>query len=160
MQEWLWCETWCGNATKKHAKTIDLCNNPLTKEPKLEGARRIVKEWPGLDEEVASFTAQVCALALPGTTWICLGNVHSFVLIVSEPSFCTHERLLCPGPRRVNEDLHSQVPGRLASATGPRRTFNSLEPFHPPSHGTAPLAASMHGRSLPKFLLACRWRRG
>lgn len=59
MQEWLWCETWCGNATKKYAKTIDLCNNPLTKEPKLEGARRIVKEWPGLDEEVASFTAQV-----------------------------------------------------------------------------------------------------
>ena len=59
LQEWLWCETWCGNATKKYAKTIDLCNNPLTKEPKLEGARRIVKEWPGLDEEVASFTAQV-----------------------------------------------------------------------------------------------------
>ena len=59
LQEWLWCETWCGNATKKYAKTIDLCNNPLTKEPKLEGARRIVKEWPGLDEEVATFTAQV-----------------------------------------------------------------------------------------------------
>ena len=30
-QEWLWCETWCGNTTKHHAKTIDLCNNPLTK---------------------------------------------------------------------------------------------------------------------------------
>ena len=59
MQEWLWCETWCGNATKKHAKTIDLCNNPLTKEPKLDSARRIVAEWPGLDEEVAAFTAQV-----------------------------------------------------------------------------------------------------
>ena len=58
-QEWLWCETWCGNATKSYARTIDLCNNPLTKEPKLEGARRIVKEWPGLDEEVATFTAQV-----------------------------------------------------------------------------------------------------
>jgi UDP-glucose:glycoprotein glucosyltransferase len=58
-QEWLWCETWCGNATKKYAKTIDLCNNPLTKEPKLDSARRIVAEWPGLDEEVASFTAEV-----------------------------------------------------------------------------------------------------
>lgn len=58
-QEWLWCETWCGNATKKAAKTIDLCNNPLTKEPKLDSARRIVAEWPGLDEEVATFTAQV-----------------------------------------------------------------------------------------------------
>ena len=62
LQEWLWCETWCGNATKRYAKTIDLCNNPLTKEPKLEGARRIVKEWPGLDEEVATFTAQVQAI--------------------------------------------------------------------------------------------------
>lgn len=30
-QEWLWCETWCGNTTKPAAKTIDLCNNPLTK---------------------------------------------------------------------------------------------------------------------------------
>ena len=59
MQEWLWCETWCGNATKKYAKTIDLCNNPLTKEPKLDSARRIVAEWPGLDDEVASFTAEV-----------------------------------------------------------------------------------------------------
>ena len=69
VQEWLWCETWCGNATKKHAKTIDLCNNPLTKEPKLEGARRIVKEWPGLDEEVASFTAQVRDLSKAGEGW-------------------------------------------------------------------------------------------
>lgn len=59
MQEWLWCETWCGNATKQYAKTIDLCNNPLTKEPKLQGARRIVAEWPGLDEEARAFTQQV-----------------------------------------------------------------------------------------------------
>ena len=58
-QEWLWCETWCGNATKAAAKTIDLCNNPLTKEPKLEGARRIVAEWPALDAEQARFTQQV-----------------------------------------------------------------------------------------------------
>ncbi len=28
-EEWLWCETWCGNASKPRAKTIDLCNNPL-----------------------------------------------------------------------------------------------------------------------------------
>ena len=59
MQEWLWCETWCGNSTKEYAKTIDLCNNPLTKEPKLQGARRIVAEWPGLDEEARTFTQQV-----------------------------------------------------------------------------------------------------
>ncbi|GJP50863.1 hypothetical protein CLOM_g10017 [Closterium sp. NIES-68] len=58
-QEWLWCESWCGNATKARAKTIDLCNNPMTKEPKLQGARRIVAEWAGLDEEQRRFTERV-----------------------------------------------------------------------------------------------------
>ncbi|KAL3679974.1 hypothetical protein R1sor_022930 [Riccia sorocarpa] len=58
-QQWLWCESWCGNGTKAQAKTIDLCNNPMTKEPKLEGARRIVAEWPALDEEARQFTARI-----------------------------------------------------------------------------------------------------
>jgi hypothetical protein len=30
-QEWLWCETWCSTDELKNAKSIDLCNNPLTK---------------------------------------------------------------------------------------------------------------------------------
>ena len=30
-QDWLWCETWCSKETLKTAKSIDLCNNPLTK---------------------------------------------------------------------------------------------------------------------------------
>ena len=63
LQEWLWCETWCGNATKPGAKTIDLCNNPLTKEPKLAQARRIVPEWTALDEEVRQYTQQVRSVA-------------------------------------------------------------------------------------------------
>lgn len=58
-QEWLWCESWCGNATKSKAKTIDLCNNPMTKEPKLQGARRIVSEWPDLDSEARQFSAKI-----------------------------------------------------------------------------------------------------
>ncbi|KAL0357165.1 UNVERIFIED_CONTAM: UDP-glucose:glycoprotein glucosyltransferase [Sesamum calycinum] len=58
-QEWLWCESWCGNATKPKAKTIDLCNNPMTKEPKLQGAKRIVAEWPDLDYEARRFTAKI-----------------------------------------------------------------------------------------------------
>ncbi|KAL7002014.1 hypothetical protein U1Q18_003164 [Sarracenia purpurea var. burkii] len=58
-QEWLWCESWCGNATKSNAKTIDLCNNPMTKEPKLQGARRIVPEWADLDFEARRFTAKI-----------------------------------------------------------------------------------------------------
>ncbi|GFY94719.1 similar to EMS-MUTAGENIZED BRI1 SUPPRESSOR 1 [Actinidia rufa] len=40
-------------------KTIDLCNNPMTKEPKLQGARRIVSEWAGLDFEARRFTAKI-----------------------------------------------------------------------------------------------------
>ncbi|KAL2130037.1 hypothetical protein VTI74DRAFT_6966 [Chaetomium olivicolor] len=53
-QEWLWCETWCSDETLKEARTIDLCNNPQTKEPKLERARRQVPEWTEYDEEVAA----------------------------------------------------------------------------------------------------------
>ncbi|XP_078077778.1 UDP-glucose:glycoprotein glucosyltransferase 1 isoform X2 [Mustelus asterias] len=51
-QEWLWCETWCSDESKKMAKTIDLCNNPKTKEPKLKAAVRIVPEWSDYDNEI------------------------------------------------------------------------------------------------------------
>ncbi|KAL9602944.1 MAG: hypothetical protein Q9219_001469 [cf. Caloplaca sp. 3 TL-2023] len=51
-QEWLWCETWCSDESLQAARTIDLCNNPLTKEPKLERARRQVPEWTVYDEEI------------------------------------------------------------------------------------------------------------
>jgi UDP-glucose:glycoprotein glucosyltransferase len=56
-QEWLWCESWCSDASKKKAKTIDLCNNPLHKEPKLDMAKRVIAgglfkdSWEELDEE-------------------------------------------------------------------------------------------------------------
>lgn len=56
-QEWLWCETWCSDESLKDAKTIDLCNNPLTKEPKLDRARRQIKEWTELDNEVSNLIA-------------------------------------------------------------------------------------------------------
>ncbi len=58
-QEWLWCETWCADEGLETAKTIDLCNNPLTKEPKLERARRQVPEWGVYDEEVAEVMRKV-----------------------------------------------------------------------------------------------------
>ncbi|KAK7904184.1 hypothetical protein WMY93_016791 [Mugilogobius chulae] len=51
-QEWLWCETWCDDHSKRSAKTIDLCNNPMTKEPKLQAAVRIVSEWTSYDQEI------------------------------------------------------------------------------------------------------------
>ncbi|KAI0127833.1 UDP-glucose:glycoprotein glucosyltransferase [Xylariales sp. AK1849] len=53
-QEWLWCETWCSDESQKEARTIDLCNNPQTKEPKLDRARRQVPEWTVYDDEIAA----------------------------------------------------------------------------------------------------------
>uniref|UniRef100_A0A8R1DR12 UDP-glucose:glycoprotein glucosyltransferase n=1 Tax=Caenorhabditis japonica TaxID=281687 RepID=A0A8R1DR12_CAEJA len=57
-QDWLWCETWCSDSSKESAKTIDLCNNPLTKEPKLDSAQRIIPEWKDLDEEIFAVLAK------------------------------------------------------------------------------------------------------
>jgi UDP-glucose:glycoprotein glucosyltransferase len=57
-QEWLWCESWCSDGTKAAAKTIDLCNNPMHKEPKLAMAKRVIsgplfpESWVELDEEI------------------------------------------------------------------------------------------------------------
>ena len=57
-QEWLWCESWCSQESKSEAKTIDLCNNPLHKEPKLDMAKRIISgelfeySWEELDKQV------------------------------------------------------------------------------------------------------------
>ena len=59
-EEWLWCETWCGNASKPSAKTIDLCNNPLTKEPKLNQATRLIGErWSALDARSSEIAEMV-----------------------------------------------------------------------------------------------------
>lgn len=60
-QEWLWCESWCSNETKTYSKTIDLCNNPLHKEPKVSMAKRIIsgylfeESWIELDAEVGKY---------------------------------------------------------------------------------------------------------
>ena len=75
-QDWLYCETWCAKEDLKTAKSIDLCNNPLTKvtlrlhfffimyynlsqEPKLSAARRIVAEWTDYDEEMNRLREQI-----------------------------------------------------------------------------------------------------
>ncbi|EFC44990.1 UDP-glucose-glycoprotein glucosyltransferase [Naegleria gruberi] len=54
-QEWLWCESWCSDESKAKAKTIDLCNNPQTKEHKLASAKRIIPEWTDYDNEIKDF---------------------------------------------------------------------------------------------------------
>jgi hypothetical protein len=57
-KEWLWCESWCSDKTKGKAKTIDLCNNPMHKEPKLDMAKRVIsgglfqESWTELDDEI------------------------------------------------------------------------------------------------------------
>ncbi|XP_068902537.1 UDP-glucose:glycoprotein glucosyltransferase isoform X2 [Tenebrio molitor] len=58
-QEWLWCETWCDDESKPRAKTIDLCNNPMTKEAKLTAAMRILPEWKGYDEEIRELQKKI-----------------------------------------------------------------------------------------------------
>uniref|UniRef100_UPI003AAA24A0 UDP-glucose:glycoprotein glucosyltransferase 2 n=1 Tax=Centroberyx gerrardi TaxID=166262 RepID=UPI003AAA24A0 len=58
-QEWLWCETWCDDSSKVTAKTIDLCNNPKTKEPKLTAAARIVPEWVEYDSEIKQLLTHI-----------------------------------------------------------------------------------------------------
>jgi len=57
-EDWIWCETWCSKDRLHRAKTIDLCQNPLTKEPKLERARKI-PEWGQYDSEIAHFTRRL-----------------------------------------------------------------------------------------------------
>ena len=63
-QDWLWCESWCSEETKATAKTIDLCNNPQHKEPKVSMAKRIIsgelfnESWIELDAEVDKYEQQ------------------------------------------------------------------------------------------------------
>ncbi|KAK9777651.1 putative UDP-glucose:glycoprotein glucosyltransferase [Seiridium cardinale] len=65
-QEWLWCETWCSDESQKEARTIDLCNNPQTKEPKLDRARRQVPEWNVYDDEIAAVAKRFKTGAVTG----------------------------------------------------------------------------------------------
>ncbi|KDN41684.1 glycosyltransferase family 24 protein [Tilletiaria anomala UBC 951] len=58
-KEWLWCETWCSYEWLDRAKTIDLCSNPKTKEPKLDRARRQIPEWTKYDDEISAFAARL-----------------------------------------------------------------------------------------------------
>ena len=57
-KSWLWCQTWNSDESLKDAKTIDLCNNPMTKEPKLQRAKRI-DEWESYDEEIRLFSEKL-----------------------------------------------------------------------------------------------------
>ncbi|KAH8825012.1 UDP-glucose:glycoprotein glucosyltransferase-domain-containing protein [Flagelloscypha sp. PMI_526] len=62
-EDWLWCETWCSKDRLHRAKTIDLCQNPLTKEPKLARARQI-PEWEEYDSEISRFAKKLAEAGL------------------------------------------------------------------------------------------------
>ncbi len=68
-QEWLWCESWCSDESKARSKTIDLCNNPLHKEPKLDMAKRVIsgplfpQSWIEMDDEIKAVVAAAAAKA-------------------------------------------------------------------------------------------------
>ena len=57
-QHWLWCQTWCSMNTLSEAKTIDLCNNPLTKKPKLDVARELIPEWNTYDNQATQIESK------------------------------------------------------------------------------------------------------
>ncbi|KAK0452361.1 UDP-glucose:glycoprotein glucosyltransferase-domain-containing protein [Armillaria borealis] len=59
-EDWLWV---CSKDRLHRAKTIDLCQNPLTKEPKLARARQI-PEWEVYDTEISQFTRKLAEKGL------------------------------------------------------------------------------------------------
>ncbi|KAH7886870.1 glycosyltransferase family 24 protein [Phlebopus sp. FC_14] len=82
-EDWLWCETWCNKDRLHRAKTIDLCQNPLTKEPKLSRARQI-PEWEVYDAEIAQFARRLAAegkirggVATADSNFLASGNTPS-----------------------------------------------------------------------------------
>ncbi|WFD29914.1 killer toxin resistant protein [Malassezia sp. CBS 17886] len=74
---WLWCETWCSHDWLPDAKTIDLCSNPKTKEPKLDRARRQIPEWNVYDDEVTQFARRVAAGGIAEATHGSVGGEPS-----------------------------------------------------------------------------------
>lgn len=83
--EWLWCESWCSDASKASAKTIDLCNNPLHKEPKLDMARRVIagdlfqESWVELDATIHQLEEEAAAAVESGSEKLLVrsGRLHS-----------------------------------------------------------------------------------
>lgn len=57
---WLWCESWCSDASKDNAASIDLCGNPLkTGGSKLDDGARIISEWTLYDREIGRVLSKV-----------------------------------------------------------------------------------------------------
>ena len=72
-QEWLYCESWCNSNAKAKAKAFDMCQNPATKEYKLDVARRVADPlWSALDDYFASARTEPVSVAVKapaGSSW-------------------------------------------------------------------------------------------
>lgn len=120
-REWLWCETWCGNETRPQAKTIDLCNNPLTKEPKLQSARRIIAEWPDLNREVQEFTAAVDRVQH--------GEMSEAALMEDQTAFHVRLQPMVEGSTWTSEGGNTQQ-AQQAQQDAPQRAQQGEVPAH------------------------------
>ncbi|KAH8978341.1 UDP-glucose:glycoprotein glucosyltransferase-domain-containing protein [Lactarius akahatsu] len=113
-EDWLWCETWCSKDRLDRAKTIDLCQNPLTKEPKLARARQI-PEWEQYDAEIARFTRRLADE----------GRIHASAAAADVNELAKAGAIPVPVP--VEETMQSRVAGEEESEgkgevpTGPIR---------------------------------------
>lgn len=99
-QEWLWCETWCSDESLTKARTIDLCNNPQTKEPKLDRARRQVPEWTVYDDEIAALDRKRKGLAADGNL---VSEDEAQKVVAGEPN--TKSRRLDEPETRTKDEL-------------------------------------------------------
>ncbi|KAF9225915.1 hypothetical protein BS17DRAFT_777873 [Gyrodon lividus] len=95
-EDWLWCETWCSKDRLHRAKTIDLCQNPLTKEPKLSRARQI-PEWEVYDNEIAHFARRLAAE----------GKIHASVATADSNTLAGSNALLTSGETPATDPSHS-----------------------------------------------------
>jgi UDP-glucose:glycoprotein glucosyltransferase len=92
-KEWLWCETWCSNDWLHRAKTIDLCSNPKTKEPKLDRAKRQIPEWNVYDQEVAALAQRLVDQRIVGASVVAPDSQVAANEPVSQDSHHPHDEL-------------------------------------------------------------------
>ncbi|EKM75357.1 hypothetical protein AGABI1DRAFT_46617 [Agaricus bisporus var. burnettii JB137-S8] len=112
-EDWLWCETWCNKDRLDRAKTIDLCQNPLTKEPKLSRARQI-PEWEEYDSEIAHFARE---LAKEGKIRSRFATADADVLASASAALVTDEILPVMGePDYMEEYEDTDAPEEPSAA--------------------------------------------
>lgn len=60
-QEWLWCDSWCSMSEYSTAKSIDLCNDPLSNESKVQRAKKLIPEWGAYNDYIEEVFQEVAS---------------------------------------------------------------------------------------------------